>query len=296
MSRAFALLSVVLLFLTGAAQAALNVVATTTSMGMLARTVGGDRVAVTELAPPDRDAHTLQVRPSMMQALRKADLVVAVGAELEQGWLPAAVDGSANRRILPGGSGYFEAAAAVSRIDVNPRADRSQGDVHPQGNPHIQLDPLRMAEAAQALALTLGKLDSAHATDFQTRAAAFRQAVEAQMPHWRKLAAGSPGVLLYHKDGNYLISRFGLPSLGYIEPLPGIPPGAAHLLKLVQQHRGKSGVILHTVYQGHGGIAQLAAQLGWKRTALPMDPPAGALQADYLRLMDQWLDAVTPGS
>lgn len=286
-----ALLTLALLGITGLAQAALNIVATTTTMGMLTRTVGGAQVQVTELAPPDRDAHTLQVRPSMMQALRKADLVVAVGAELEQGWLPPAIEGSANRRILPGGPGYFEAAQAVSRIDIHPGADRSQGDVHPQGNPHIQMDPVRLAEAAAALATRLGKLDSAHAADFQARARAFRQAVDARMPAWQQLAAGSPGIMLYHKDGNYLLARFGLPSLGYVEPLPGIPPSAGHILKLVKEHRGGKGVILHTVYQGHAGIAQLASQLGWKAHALPLDPPAGAGEADYFRLIDQWLTA-----
>ena len=101
-----------------------------------------------------------------------------------------------------GGPGYFEAAMAVSRIDINANADRSQGDVHPQGNPHIQLDPLRLAEAAAALAVRLGKLDAAHAADFQARAQAFRQAVDARMPGWQKLAANSPGIMLYHKDGN----------------------------------------------------------------------------------------------
>lgn len=289
------LLTLVLLTLNGLAQAALNVVATTTTMGMLARTVGAEQVRVTELAPPDRDAHTLQVRPSMMQALRQADLVVAVGAELEQGWLPPAVEGSANRRILPGGPGYFEAAMAVSRIDINTNADRSQGDVHPQGNPHIQLDPLRLAEAAAALAVRLGKLDAAHAADFQARAQAFRQAVDARMPGWQKLAANSPGIMLYHKDGNYLLARFNLSALGYIEPLPGIPPSATHILKLVREQRGRKGVILHTVYQGHAGIAQLASQLGWKASALPLDPPAGAGQADYFTLIDQWLNAVAAG-
>lgn len=274
------------------ALADLRIVATTSSMGMLARTVGGSHVKVTELALPDRDAHTLQVRPSMMQALRQADLVVAVGAELEQGWLPPSIEGAANPRILPGSSGYFEAAAQVPRLDVSGNADRSQGDVHPQGNPHVQLDPVRMGDIAIALANRLGKLDSGNAPGYLAAAIAFKQAATQRLPRWQQNTAGSPGVLLYHHDANYLLARFNIPSLGYIEPLPGIPPSAGHLLKLVQELRGRKGVILHTVYQGNGGIAQLSGQLGWKAVALPLDPPSNSGQDGYFALIDQWTAAV----
>jgi len=109
------------------AHAAVNVVATTTSMGMLVRTVGGDRVSVTVLAPPDRDAHYLQARPSMILAVRRADLVVAVGAELEIAWLPSVLESAANARVLPGRSGYFEAAAQISLIEKGETADRARG-------------------------------------------------------------------------------------------------------------------------------------------------------------------------
>lgn len=276
------------------ALADINIVATTSSMGMLARTVGGAHVKVTELALPDRDAHTLQVRPSMMQSLRQANLVVSVGAELEQGWLPAAIDGAANPRIQPGGSGYFEAAAQVPLLDVRGAAgaDRSQGDVHPMGNPHVQLDPVRMGDVAIALANRMGKLDSANAPGYLAAAIAFKQATTQRMTRWQQATAGSPGVLLYHHDANYLLARFNIPSLGYIEPLPGIPPSASHILKLVQELRGHKGVILHTVYQGNAGIAQLASQLGWKEVALPLDPPANSTQDGWFALIDQWVAAV----
>ena len=162
------ILTVVILMWSTLSVAAINVVATTSSMGMLTRTVGGDFVKVTELALPDRDIHTLQVRPSMLQALRQAQLVVAIGAELEQGWLPPAIEGSANAKILPNTLGYFEAAAQVPLIDAKGNANRSEGDVHPLGNPHVQLDPVRMADIAQALAERLAKLDAAHARRYSS--------------------------------------------------------------------------------------------------------------------------------
>lgn len=271
--------------------AAVNIVTTTSSMGMLSRTVGAELVKVTELAPPDRDIHTLQVRPSMLQALRNAQLVVSIGAELEQGWLSPAIEGAANPKILPNSQGYFEAAAQVSLIDSKANADRSQGDVHPLGNPHIQLDPVRMADVAVALAERLAKLDPKNASRYRQNAQLFKADVYTKMPQWQKLAANSTGVLLYHKDATYLLARFNIPLLGYTEPLAGIPPSASHLLGLVKQYKGKKGVILHTIYQGHAGIAQLAQQLGWPHIALALEPANNSNQQAYFMLIEQWLNA-----
>ena len=146
---------------TGSAHAAMEVVATTSNMGALTRIVGGDDVRVRVLVPPDRDAHYLQARPSMMIALRRARLLVAVGAELESGWLPAAVRGAGNPTIQPGRDGYFEGSAAVALIETGGVADRAGGDVHPHGNPHFYLDPVRFADAARALGERLSALDTA---------------------------------------------------------------------------------------------------------------------------------------
>lgn len=275
------------------ATAAINVVASTSSMGMLTRTVGGEWVKVTELALPDRDIHTLQVRPSMLQALRQAQLVVSIGAELEQGWLSPAIEGAANAKILPNTLGYFEAAAQVSLIDSKGAADRSEGDVHPLGNPHVQLDPVRMADIALALAERLAKLDPAHSTTFRSNALAFKTTVNNQLPHWQQLAATSQGVMLYHKDASYLLARFNIPLLATVEPLAGIPPTARHLMTLIQQFKGKKGVILHTVYQANAGIAQLATQLGWQHIALPLEPANNSTQQAYFSLIEKWLTATT---
>lgn len=284
----------VLAGLSGLAGAALPVVATTTSAEMLLREIGAETVSITTLAPPDRDVHTLQVKPSMMRALRGARLVVAMGAELEAGWLPAALGAAANPALLPGSEGYFEIAAQVPLLDVQGAAgaDRARGDVHPMGNPHVQMDPVRMAEAGAALAERLARLDPAHAADFRARAQAFRHSVEARLPQWQQRLAGAPGAVLYHRDADYLMARFRVPVLGYVEPLPGLPPTAAHLAGLVGRLKGRKGVILHTIFQSNGGIATLAGQLGWPARALPLDPPAGANGTAYLALIEQWVNAL----
>lgn len=271
---------------------ALEVVATTASMGMLARTVGGPQVRVTVLAPPDRDPHQLQAKPSMMRALRDADLVVAVGAELEVGWLPPALDGAANPRVLPGRIGYFEAAAQVPLIDAGQPADRARGDVHPAGNPHVHLDPVRMATIARALAERLARLDTARAADYRARAEAFARAVEARLPAWRAQVAGSAGAVLYHKDGIYLLDRLGLPLLGTLEPVPGVPPSARHLNALISELRGRRGVVLHQPYQPAQGPNRLGEALDWPVVVVPMEPAADADAEGYFRLIEQWLAAL----
>jgi len=286
------LFSLICLFAVHAAQA-LEVVATTASMGMLAREVGGAQVRVVELIAPDRDAHTVQARPSMMRALRDADLLVAVGADLEIGWLPPAVSGAANARIQPGKPGWFEAALQISLLDVGQAADRALGDVHPAGNPHFQLDPQRMALVGKALGERMAQLDPAGAAGYRQRAAAFAAAVEQRVAGWRQRAAGAPGALLHHRDGNYLLAFVGRPVLGYIEPIPGVPPTASHLAQLVERLKGVQGVILRTAYQPAAGAERLSAALGWPIRVLSLEPAAGGGAAAYFALIDAWVAALS---
>ncbi len=274
------------------APAAVRVVATTSSMGMLARTVGGDAVKITVLSPPDRDAHFLLARPSMMVALRRADLLVAVGADLEVGWLPAALRGANNGKILPGQPGYFEGAAQIDLLEVGDAPDRSRGDVHPAGNPHYYMDPERMAQVAQALAGRLSVLDAENGESYRANAAAFATAAAARVPGWKEQAAGAPGVVFYHKDGNYLARLLDVPILAYVEPLPGIPPTASHLREVVQRLEGKKGIILYNSYHAKDGPEFLAKNLGWEERQLQLEVDTGADGAAYLDHLGAWVSAV----
>ena len=286
------MMGLLLVTISSLAMANINVVASTSSMGMLATTIGGEQVRVTVLAPPDRDAHFLQARPSMMAALRRADLLVAVGAELEVGWLPAALQGAGNPQINPGQPGYFEAAAQVSLIDVGGPADRSLGDVHPAGNPHVNLDPARMAQVAKALAGRLGSLDPANAADYSARALAFAEQVEARLPQWQQRAEAAPGVVLYHKDGNYLMQALGVAIHGYVEAIPGIPPTARQLKALIDRLQDQQGIVLQADYQPDRGARFVANELGWPHQALPVEPPLDADAAAWFALIDAWVEAV----
>jgi zinc/manganese transport system substrate-binding protein len=271
------------------AAAALQVAATTPNMGMLARAVGGEHVEIVVLAPGDRDVHHLEARPSMMVGLRRADLVVAVGAELESSWLLAALQGAGNPGILPGRPGYFEAAAAVVLDDAGAPADRALGDVHPMGNPHIYFDPLRMGVAAEALAAQLGVLDPANAAAFTAAAAEFAARMQEETEGWRSRVAGAPGVLLQHKDAVYLMRRLGVPVRGYLEPLPGIPPTARHISELVAELRGQDGIIMHMVYEPSQGARRVGTELGWPVHQMRNNVPVDGTLDDYVALIESWV-------
>lgn len=270
---------------------ALDVVATSPSMGALVRTVAPN-ADLTVLAGPDRDLHRLQATPSMMRALRSADLVAAIGAELEVGWLPAASARAANPAILPGREGYFEAAAQVPLLDAGGAADRALGDVHPAGNPHVDLDPVRMAQVAEALAARLGQLDPAGAGRYRTNAQRFGDAVDQRVPQWQQRLEGAPGVVLYHRDAIYLLDRFGVPLLGTVEPVPGVPPSGRDIRQLASKLTGRSGIVIHAPYQSPKAARKLGRDLRWPVEELPLEPPVNADGNGYLEHIDRWVAAI----
>lgn len=271
---------------------ALDVVATSPSMGALVREVAGSRAKLTVLAGQNRDLHKLQAKPTMMRALRGADLVVAIGAELEVGWLPVAISNAANPKILPGTEGYFEAAAQVPLLDVGGPANRALGDVHPVGNPHVDMGPVRMATVGRALAQRLTLIDPAGASQYRRAADAFTAKVERRTRTWRGQLAGAPGVVLYHRDAIYLLDRFGVPLLGTIEPVPGVPPTGRQISALTAKLKGRDGVVIYTPYQSPKAPKSLAANLGWQSISLLLEPPASADGDAYLSHIGRWVDAI----
>jgi zinc/manganese transport system substrate-binding protein len=286
------LLVLTLLLAWGTAAADLQVVATSPSMGALVREVAGPAVALTILAPPDRDMHTLQAKPSMIHALRNADLVVVLGAELEVGWLPVAINRSTNAKLQPGQPGYFEAAAQVDLLDQGMPANRALGDVHALGNPHLDLDPVRMAQVSRALAQRLGQLDPSGATGYRSRAEAFVGEVDRRITGWTAQLKGAPGVVLNHRDAIYLLDRFQVPLLGTLEQISGVPPTAAHIKDLTTALAGKYGIVLYASYQSAAEPEALARQLGWPVQGLPLEPPMDANGEGYLRHIDRWVKAI----
>lgn len=221
----------------GPAHATIRILATTSDLGALATELGGDRVNVYVATSALQDVHRVDAKPSLVARARTADLVIATGAELEIGWLPVLVQEAGNPRIQPGAPGYFEAAAQLNLLEVPSRLDRSMGDIHPQGNPHLHLDPRNIAAVAKALTARLATLDSGNAAYFQQRGSDFDVRWQQAIARWESKAAPLKGVpvVVMHRDQAYLCHWLGLREIAAIEPKPGLPPSAGHLSKLVSK-------------------------------------------------------------
>jgi zinc/manganese transport system substrate-binding protein len=237
--RHFTCGAIVLLILLGGgeAEATVKILATTADWGALATELGGDRVSVYVATSARQDVHRVDARPSLVARARTADLLIANGAELEIGWLPVLVQESGNAGIQPGTPGYFEAAAQLKLLEIPAQLDRSMGDIHPQGNPHAQLDPRNVATVAKALASRLALIDSDNAVYYEQRGRDFDTRWTQAIARWENEAAPLKGipVVVMHRDQVYLVQWLGLREVAAIEPKPGVPPSAGYLGQLVSK-------------------------------------------------------------
>jgi zinc/manganese transport system substrate-binding protein len=231
------LLAVSLLLSTMSVHAALNILACEPEWGALAKELGGDKVTVNTAITALQDPHRVEARPSLIARARSADLLICTGAQLEIGWVPLLQAQSGNAKIQAGQPGFFEAATAVSLIERPTSLDRSQGDVHPQGNPHLHLDPRNISRVAAALAQRMASLDATQAALYASREKDFQARWSAAMQKWEQDAAPLKGmpVVVYHRDLSYLVAWLGMREAGALEPKPGLPPSTAHLSELLEK-------------------------------------------------------------
>ena len=231
------LLTVLLALAAVPVHAALNILACEPEWGALAKEIGGDKASVYVATTALQDPHRVEARPSLIARARNADLMVCTGAQLEIGWAPLLQTQSGNGKIKTGQPGYFEASSAVSLIEKPGSIDRSLGDVHPAGNPHIHLDPRNIERVAAALAQRMAGLDGAQAAYYQERLKNFQARWNEARARWEKAGAPLKGmpVVVYHKDLSYLVAWLGLREVGALEPKPGLPPSTAHLTELLER-------------------------------------------------------------
>jgi len=272
------------------ASAELRVVTTTTDLGYFASTIGGDRAKVDTICQGSQDPHFVQARPSYMVTLSRADLLVAIGLELEVGWLPSLIQGARNPAINPGRPGYFEASSAIRPIDVpEGGADRSRGDIHPFGNPHFWLDPLNAKLAAHAIAERMAQLDAKNAEFFRANERAFEARIDKKMSQWSAQMAPfkDTKIASYHATFNYFHRRFGLTGIGYLEDRPGIPPSPAHLVDLIRQMKAeKVSVIFHESFYDHSTSDMVAGKTGARVLILPTSVGGAKGVTTYEQLID----------
>jgi zinc/manganese transport system substrate-binding protein len=256
------IIAVLLVLYLPVSASALNVFSCEPEWAALIDELAGDNVEITLATTAFQDPHMLQARPSLIAGARNADLLVCTGADLEIGWLPLLLRRSGNPDIQPGNPGHFLAADHVRRIEIPANIDRSQGDVHPQGNPHIHLHPRNIERVAEALADRLAELDPANAEAYRANAANFLERWGDARDRWEERSASLAGMRLvsHHRSFSYLADWLDLDIVATLEPKPGIPASGAQLSRLLEQ--------------------------------LTPAPPAGIIRADLFGLYEQTIAAL----
>jgi zinc/manganese transport system substrate-binding protein len=224
------------------AGAALRVVATFPDLADMTRQIGGDLVDVVTIAEGNQDPHKVPVKPSFVTKLNRADAVVVMGLGLEHAFLPPLLEVARNAKIAPGESGYIDASLYVTPLEVPTSQNRTQGELHPLGNPHFNLDPVQGKLMARAIAEGLERVDPDNAHAYQAGLARYNALLDSKIAEWAKLAAPLRGVraVSYHPDLIYLAERYGIELIGTIETKPGVPATPAHLEELIdamKQHK-----------------------------------------------------------
>jgi zinc/manganese transport system substrate-binding protein len=271
------------------AHAALNVFACEPEWGALVRELGGELVDVSVATTALQDPHQIQAKPSLIARARNADLVVCTGAELEIGWLPLLLQQSGNAKVQPGQPGNFAAADHVRKLEVPGQVDRSQGDVHAAGNPHIQTDPRNIAQVATALGARLQQVDPPHAAQYAKRQADFAQRWQQATSRWTQQAAPLKGaaVVSQHKAFAYLYDWLGLKEVAVLEPKPGVEPTASHLQQVLSTIKATPArMTLYAAYQDSRPSDWLTRNAGIPAVKIPFTVGGSEGAKDLFGLFD----------
>lgn len=278
------------------ATAALNVFACEPEWASLANELGGERVKTYSATTAYQDPHHIEARPSLIAKVRRADLLICSGAELEVGWLPLLQRQARNAKVLPNTPGYFEASAMVERLDIPVKIDRSMGDVHAAGNPHVHLDPRRIQTIAKALQVRLIEIDPAGKDYYQQRFINFNQRWQQAINKWQQQASKLKGtrMVVHHRDWVYLFDWLGIEIAGALEPKPGLPTTASHFLLLKQTLTAKPAkMIVHTTYQNPRGAKRLSQLTGIPVVQLPYTVGGAEQVKDLFSLFDVTIQRLT---
>lgn len=296
------LIPLFLLLLAPGVHAQLRVFACEPEWAALAEEIGGELVESYATTTALQDPHYIQARPSLIAQVRKADLVLCSGAQLEIGWLPALLQKANNRKVMPGAPGYLEASSLVMRLGATANADRSKGDIHPQGNPHIQTNPHNLLAVARELDRRFSSLDPENTETYGENLERFVAAWQAAIERWEATAVPLHGkrVITHHRSWVYLLTWLGMDEVANLEPVAGLPPTASHLARLMDQFEaGGADVIIRAPYQHAKPSEWLAERTDIPAILLPLTiggtDDATDLYAFYDDILTRLLDAVSDG-
>jgi len=269
---------------------ALEIFACEPEWGSLVNELAGDKAEVTVATTAFQDPHRLQAKPSLIAAIRSTDLIVCTGADLEVGWLPLLLRRAGNSRIQLGSQGHFLAAEYVRKLEVPKVVDRSQGDIHPQGNPHIHLDPRNIRRIANAMAQRLIDIDSENTAHYESRLDDFQSRWAVATLAWEERVEPLAGLRLasHHRSFSYLAEWLDLNIVATLEQRPGVPASGAQLAGLLEQltPNPPAGVI-RTPYENERPSLWLAKRLHIPEIALPYTVGGAAAVVDLFSLFDE---------
>jgi zinc/manganese transport system substrate-binding protein len=302
MKRLFTIFLVVLVQgLPLSAFAELRIFACEPEWSALAEEIGGDLVKVASATNALQDPHYIEARPSLISKVRKADLVICSGAQLEIGWLPLLLNKANNPDVLPGKDGFLEASSFVRRLDIPDSVDRAQGDMHPQGNPHVQMNPHNILAISSELSRRMALLDPANEREYTQRTEDFQSRWQAAIEAWEKRALPFSGrrVVCHHKSWVYLEDWLNLEEVATLEAVPGIPPTTAHLSELLAL-LGTDGTgadrIIRAPFQSDKASLWLEGRTGIPAVMLPLTVGGSEGAQDLFSLFDDILDRLLEGN
>jgi zinc/manganese transport system substrate-binding protein len=302
MKRLFTIFLVVLVQgLPLSAFAELRIFACEPEWSALAEEIGGGLVKVASATNALQDPHYIEARPSLISKVRKADLVICSGAQLEIGWLPLLLNKANNPDVLPGKDGFLEASSFVRRLDIPDSVDRAQGDMHPQGNPHVQMNPHNILAISSELSRRMTLLDPANEREYTQRTEDFQSRWQAAIEAWEKRALSLSGrrVVCHHKSWVYLEDWLNLEEVATLEAVPGIPPTTAHLSELLAL-LGTDGTgadrIIRAPFQSDKASLWLEGRTGIPAVMLPLTVGGSEGAQDLFSLFDDILDRLLEGN
>jgi len=279
----------------GLAEAKTRIVVTYPYIKAIVAEIAKDQVDVTVLAKGDEDPHFVVPRPSFIGKLRQADILIINGASLEIGFVPPLIRQANNPRIMPGAEGLVDLSQFVELIEKPDKVSRSEGDIHPEGNPHFILDWHNVPAVARAIADALGRADRGGASAYQKNLDAFLARWKSRSAVWDKKAEPLRGkaIIQYHRLFNYFARRTGMKIVGELEPQPGIPPTSRHLEQLIEANApGTIYMIVTDPYHEMKSPEGLAKKMSAPWTVLPQDVDAVAAAKDIFGLFDTLLASV----
>jgi len=281
------------------ALAAIAVVAATPDLADIAKRVGGDRVSVYSIARPNQDLHMIEPRPSDVLRIKRADLVVRVGLDLDL-WMEALLNAAANGRVNRGAPGYVDASVGIQKLEVpREQVTGASGDIHVYGNPHYWLDPLNGEIISANILEGLKRVSPADANYFERNRKGFLANLHAAMQRWQEKLGPYKGrkIVIYHDAWPYFVRRFNLKVLGCIEPKPGIPPTASHIASLIEQIKAEKQpvVIADAAYYSDKAAKTIAARTGAQFVVIPTSVGGVKGADDYISLFDRIVDSLAKG-